>query len=148
MSRIALGRDHRDVPAEELDDRARLRFIVQLRPRPMRVDMIDLVRLYASEGERALHRELRPKAFGMRRRDMISVRALADALKERERVAASLDEHERAPLTDIEPAPLRRERFCPLRRERVERVKAHQGHLAERIDAADERRVDYARVDQ
>ena len=112
------------------------------------LEAFDLRGLDPGEGERPLHRELCPKALRMRRGDMVGVGALTDALKERHCITASFDEKQRASLADVQTPPLRRKRLGSLIGERIERVKAHQRHLAERIDASDQRRVDHSRIQQ
>ena len=80
--------------------------------------------------------------------NVVGVRGLADAFDQDPGVAISLDQREGAAFADIDAITRLTERAAGDPVEGLERVETLQRHAAERVEAADNRRVNDIRGDQ
>src|SRR6185295_1531344 len=91
--------------------------------------------------------EFRAGALGVGRRKVVRIARFAAAGElDRRRVAP--EQEQRRPFTDVDTAAVAAERVAALRRGRLERSKAADGEAAERVDAARDRRVAQAELEQ
>ena len=128
----------------------RLDLVVLGARRAVQVDVVDLAGVDAGARERVVERALGAEAFGMRRRHVVRVArfAVAEQRTDRRRRRRALEQREAGRLADADAAALGVERPARLGRDELERVEAEQDAAAQRVDAADDRRVGEAEANQ
>src|SRR5262249_32633586 len=98
-------------------------------------------------GKATLHRQTRPCARGLRRADVVGIRALADA-EQCHRPRPLLEQEDRRTFADAGAVAVAAERVAGARRQGAQRVEAVERQAADRVDSADDSGIAKAGADE